>query len=391
MSNPESFFDSPAALQLISELSAKLSHTSELALISQYRKSGADKDLLSFALTQAKLRSRATAKFGELAENLLFTESALEQATRQQVANWHAGKFVAINIESITDLGAGIGSDAIGFAKAMLKVVAIENHPIAFRALSHNLSHLENASAIKADAQSHEVDTEALWLDPARREQDRQSLKSRRLDPDQFSPNLNFVFQIARRFPTGIKLAPGFPHELIPAGFESNWVSHAGDLVELVLWSEPIGKPNLKKAVLLTDSTHEFEGEQTPARIGELGEFVYEPDASLIRSHLIGDFANQNGLSLISENIAYLSAATLISSPWLKAYRVKELLPLDEKKIRAYCTQNQIGILEIKKRGVDVTPESMRPKLKLKGAGVATLILTKVGNARQAIVCEPIR
>lgn len=391
MSNPESFFDSPAALQLISELSTKLSHTSELALISQYRKSGADKELLSFALTQAKLRSRATAKFGPLAENLLFTESALEQATRQQVANWHAGKFVGSNVDSITDLGAGIGSDSIGFAKASLEVVAVENHPVAYRALSQNLSNFENATATMADAQSHKVETQALWLDPARREQDRQSLKSRRLDPDQFSPNLEFVFQIAKSFPTGIKLAPGFPHEMIPAGFEANWVSHEGDLVELVLWSEPIGKPNMKKAVLLTDSTQEFEGEQDPAALGELEDFIYEPDASLIRSHLVGDFANQNGLSLISENIAYLSSATLISSPWLKAYRVKELLPLDEKKIRAYCTQNQIGILEIKKRGVDITPESLRPKLKLKGAGVATLILTKVGDARQAIVCEPIR
>jgi hypothetical protein len=75
----------------------------------------------------------------------------------------------------------------------------------------------------------------------------------------------------------------------------------------------------------------------------------------------------------------------------LKSYRVIDVLPLDEKTIRTYCHKNQIGTLEIKKRGVDITPEQLRPKLKLKGAGAATLILTRVGSARQAIVCEPIR
>jgi len=66
-------------------------------------------------------------------------------------------------------------------------------------------------------------------------------------------------------------------------------------------------------------------------------------------------------------------------------------LPLDVKQIKAYCTSHDIGVLEIKKRGVDITPEQLRPKLKLKGAGAATLILTKVGSARQAIVSRPIR
>ncbi len=49
-----------------------------------------------------------------------------------------------------------------------------------------------------------------------------------------------------------------------------------------------------------------------------------------------------------------------------------------------------IGTLEIKKRGVDITPEQLRPKLKLKGKNAATLILTRVGDARKALVCQPL-
>ena len=206
-----------------------------------------------------------------------------------------------------------------------------------------------------------------------------------------FSPNLDFVFEQARKYPAGIKLAPGFPHELIPKDFEANWVSHDQDLVELTLWSPPIGQPGVRKAVMISDQVQEFEGTDLTSWIGPLGKFIYEPDVSLIRSHLIGDFAKQNQLNLISENIAYLSSDLLLESPWLKTYEVTEVLPLDVKQIKAYCASHDIGVLEIKKRGVDITPEQLRPKLKLKGAGAATLILTKVGSARQAIVCRPIR
>ncbi|MEL0135182.1 MAG: SAM-dependent methyltransferase, partial [Aquiluna sp.] len=62
--------------------------------------------------------------------------------------------------------------------------------------------------------------------------------------------------------------------------------------------------------------------------------------------------------------------------------------PLQEKAIRHYLTQQDIGRLEIKKRGVDIEPELLRKRLKLKGSGAATLIATKVGGARKALVCH---
>ena len=373
------------------EIAQKLNSSNQLALIESYRKAGFENDLVTFALNQARYKQRGKAKFGEQALQMLFTEPGLEQATRSAVASWHASRFKDCGISSVTDLGAGIGSDALAFLNADLEVAAIESHPDSFAALEHNLEPHAKASAIQADAITHKIATQAIWLDPARRDQDRKSLTVQRLEPEMFSPNLNYVFDKAREFPAVIKLAPGFPHELIPNDFEANWVSHDQDLVELTLWSAPLGRPGIQKAVMISDQVLEFEGSDVPAWIGPLGKFIYEPDVSLIRSHLIGDFANQNQLALISENIAYLTSDQLVESPWLKTYEVMEVLPLDVKQIKAYCTSHDIGVLEIKKRGVDITPEQLRPKLKLKGAGAATLILTKVGSARQAIVSRPIR
>ncbi|MEK9987964.1 MAG: SAM-dependent methyltransferase, partial [Aquiluna sp.] len=77
-----------------------------------------------------------------------------------------------------------------------------------------------------------------------------------------------------------------------------------------------------------------------------------------------------------------------IESPWLTRYKVIDELPLQEKAIRQYLTKQDIGRLEIKKRGVDIEPELLRKRLKLKGSGAATLIATKVGGARKALVCH---
>jgi hypothetical protein len=50
-----------------------------------------------------------------------------------------------------------------------------------------------------------------------------------------------------------------------------------------------------------------------------------------------------------------------------------------------------IGVLEIKKRGSDVSPEVLRKEMALKGENAATLIVTRVGDAHRVLVVEPIR
>lgn len=391
MGNLDSLYTSPSALALIESVSQELESKTELAIITARQKQGVDPELVRFALQQAVLRKKAQKKFGPEANQMLFTESGLEQATRSSVAAWHAGLLSQAEIDSVADIGCGIGADSIAFAKAGIEVVAIENHHPAFLAASHNLSRYSNASVSFENAESAPIASAALYLDPARREQQRSGKNHLRLDPKDFSPSLDFSFSLSRKKPALIKLSPGFPHEMLPKEMEVNWVSEQGELVEVLVRSGELGRPGVRKAIMLGNETLSFEGLQAEAQVRELGSYIFEPDSSLIRSHLLADFANQNHLGLISNGIAYLTADKDYDSPWLKRYVVKEVLPLKERQIREYCSQHQIGTLEIKKRGIDITPEELRPKLRLKGTGTATLVLTKVGSARQAIVCEPIR
>ena len=381
----------PESQRLLATLAPISGKDDVLGVVSGLRKQGLDAELVAQIVTQLRLRFRARAKFGEFASQMLFTEAGLEQSSRLAVAAHHAARFRNHGIASVTDLGCGIGTDSLAFASVGLSVTAVEKDPETAALAAYNLAAFENVRVEIADAESFEANSEALWFDPARRNLETKTESRQLLGPDDFSPNLDFVFAKVQQKPTGVKLGPAFPHELIPEGCEAQWVSHQGDLVELTLWFGKLATPG-RSALMLGATSHKFNADEVElAAVDELSTYLFEPDPSLIRSGLMGNLANQLGLWSISPGIAYLSGSELISSPWLKTYEVLEVLPLDEKRLAAWCRENDIGVVEIKKRGVDLTPEALRPKLKLKGAGAVTMILTKVGDARRALICRPIR
>jgi hypothetical protein len=380
------------ALRLLDEVGEIDSKADVLAIITKLRKAGHPALLVTEVITQARLRTRAKAKFGDFASSMLFTEAGLEQATRLQVAAVHAERLKLGGYKKIADLGCGIGADSLAFASLGLEVTAVEQDSQTAALASFNLAPFPNAEVQVSDAEQFDLTSfDAVWLDPARRDLERKGAKHITLTPADFSPNLDWSFGIAK--PKGIKLGPAFPLELIPSDVEAQWVSHQGDLVELVLWFDGLRDKPGRTALMLKDGQrYIFEGLGLERSVVDsLKQYIYEPDSSLIRSQLLGEFASQQGMTGVSEGIAYLSSESLVSSPWLKTYEVLETLPLDELTIRKALAQRGIGKLEIKKRGVDITPEELRPKLKLKGEGAATLILTKVGDARRALIVQPIR
>ena len=381
----------PDSLRLLSSLTPISAKDDVLGTVTSLRKQGLDAELVAQLVTQLRLRFRAKSKFGEFATQMLFTEAGLEQASRLAVAAHHADRFLKHGITSVTDLGCGIGADSLAFATMGLRVVSVEKDPETAALAAFNLAPFENAKVELGDAQEFNPDTQALWFDPARRNLETKTESRQMVSPSDFSPDLDWVFSQARLKPTGVKLGPAFPHELIPEDCEAQWVSHQGDLVELSLWFGTLGKSG-RSALMLGETSHQLSAEEVElAPVGELSAYLFEPDPSLIRSGLMGNLANQLGLWSISPGIAYLSGSEVVSSPWLKTYEVLEVLPLDEKRLAAWCRDHDIGIVEIKKRGVDITPEALRPKLKLKGAGAVTMVLTKVGDARRALICRPIR
>lgn len=394
------------AQQLLRELSAVWGASTKLdvvKLVTKLRAAGHEPAVVASVLGQLQLRRKARAKFADFTDDLLYSEAGLEQATRLAVAAQHAGRFREAGVAQLADVGCGLGADSLAFASLGLGVEAIERDVGTAALATYNLSAFGDLVKVSVgDAELLDYSRfEALWFDPARRELSGDAFKEGpggravRLRPEDFSPSLHTVFREARLRPTGVKLSPGLDRELIPDGCEAQWVSHDGDLVELTLWFGKLARPGVARSALMIRSgqAERFDHADQlprPAEVGQLGQFVYEPDASLIRSQLMGELAHQLGLAALAKDVAYLTGPEPIHSPWLRGYRVLDSMSIKETDLRAWVREHEIGTLEIKKRGIDITPEALRPKLKLSGPNSATLILTRLGAGRRALFCEPL-
>jgi hypothetical protein len=388
---------SPGGQLLLEELDYS-SDTDVLKLVARLRKAGHDPLTVAAVLTQAKLRKRAVAKFGDFANRMLFTEAGLEQASRLKVAALHAGRFRNAGISQVADLGCGIGAEAMAMAALDLEVRAFEIDEVTAAVATYNLAPFENVTVELADVQKLDLGQfESLFFDPARRDLKgaKKASAKRIFDPANYSPNFEFCMDAARKKPAGVKLGPGHDHRHIPKDAEAQWVSIDGDLVELGLWFGSVKREGVVRSALLIDSNghHEInslESASSNAPVGELAKYIYEPDNSLIRSRLISDFAKPLGLQIISPDIAYLTSDEKISSPWVRGFEIIDNLVFDRKQLKAYVKKNGIGILEIKKRGSDISPEDLRRELSPKGEGAATLIVTRVDDAHRVLVTQPI-
>jgi hypothetical protein len=379
---------SPEGLRLLDGLPQYTSSDDVLKSVAELRKAGHSPERVAAVLSQSRLRARAESKFGPFAARMLFTEAGLEQATRLRVAALHAGRFQSAGLKWIADLGCGIGADALAIAALDLEVTAVEKDEVTAAIAAYNLAPWGNARVEHADATEFDLTgVDGVYLDPARRDSVR-----RLSNPSDWTPSLDFAFDIARRYPTGIKLGPGVDRDLIPEDAEAQWVSVGHDVVELGLWFGAVARPGIRRAALILGDTGSAEltaGEDSPdADLGPLGAYIYEPDGSVIRARLIGDLARQLGATMISDSIAYLSSDEAVSTPFASCFRVVETFPFDERRLKKELAARGIGTLEIKKRGVDVDPALLRKKLSLKGKSSATLILTRVAGRHTALLCE---
>ncbi|WP_183100279.1 class I SAM-dependent methyltransferase [Nocardioides pelophilus] len=341
------------------------------------------------ALTQVELRVRARAKFGDLAARLYFTPDALEQATRQSVATHRAGRFQAFGAHTMIDLGCGIGGDLIAASRAGLVCAGVDLDPVRVAIAEANLAALGLPGAVQvADATTvHHEGFDLAFADPARRTGAGRSFKV-----DDWTPSWTWVEELLRR-DACVKVAPGIPHALVPPSVEAEWVSDGGEVKEAALWSGRTATTDRRATVIgpggLASLTDEDDPGPDAVGVGEVGDFLYEPDGAVIRAGLVTAVAAGVEGRLIDAKIAYVTSDRAFHSPFARGYRVVEHLPYREKQLKAALRERGIGRLTIKKRGVDVAPDALRKRLALAGDEEATLVLTRVGDHGAALLVAP--
>ncbi|TFW00062.1 class I SAM-dependent methyltransferase [Leifsonia flava] len=382
----------PEGFRLLDSLPPWDAQADVVRLVSGLRAQGHPAGLVASVLSQSRLRAKAESKFGEFASRMLFTDAGLEQATRLSVAALHAGRYSAAGISRVADLGCGIGGDALAMAALELEVTAADTDEVTAAIASYNLAPFTSATVVNARAEEVDLaDVDGVYLDPARRTAGH-SETERLTKASDYSPSLDFAFGLGERMPTGVKLGPGFDRSLIPAQAEAQWVSVDGQLVEMGLWFGALARPGIRRSALLLGRAGTAElsadADSPDAEVRGLGEYLYEPDGAVIRARLIGDLARELDAGMLSEGIAYLTSDAAHATPFATAFRVLEVLPTDEKKLKAALRERGIGTLEIKKRGIDVDPAQLRKRLQLKGTASATIVLARQSGKHVTLLVE---
>ncbi|MFA7250271.1 MAG: methyltransferase domain-containing protein, partial [Dehalococcoidia bacterium] len=183
------------------------------------------------ALALIEGRRSAAPKFADAAR-LFFDRASAEQGTAEVVARHTAARFAGAR--RIVDLGCGAGGDALALA-AHAPVLAVDSDPGRLAMVAANAA----VRALPIDVARGDIGTfalpadgDAVWLDPARRD-----TAGRLRDPEAWSPPLSVTVRVAASVPrAGIKVAPGIDLAWAPRSTEVEFISHAGTLVEAVLW-----------------------------------------------------------------------------------------------------------------------------------------------------------
>ncbi|WP_455431877.1 class I SAM-dependent methyltransferase [Streptomyces wuyuanensis] len=354
-------------------------------------------ELVSAALTQARLRQRAVAKFGaEDAYRMYFTPNGVEQSTRASVAAHRAARFAELGVRSVADLCCGIGGDAIALARAGISVLAVDRDPFTADVARANAEALGLASLIEVrQTDVTEVDTsshDAVFVDPARRAgrggRGPKGGSGRIFDPEAYSPPLSWAVGAARtaRY-AALKIAPGIPHEAIPEDAEAEWISDHGDVKEAVLWFGTA--PGARRATLLPQGAALVGRGLPDPLVRKTGRWLYEPDGAVIRAHLVAEVAEELDGGLLDGTIAYITADELRPTPYATAYEITDELPFNLKKLKALLRERGVGTLTVKKRGSAVEPEELRRKVKPSGPNAATVFLTRVAGAPTVLIGAP--
>lgn len=317
----------------------------------------------AWAFTQWRLRERAKRKFAR-AEQMLFSAEALEQATHEQVAAYHATLFPIGAL--IGDLTTGIGGDAIALA-GRGPVLGYELDGARAALARHNLAaHSLGGEVREEDCLGADWSFDFAFADPARRVEGRRTLRM-----DEFQPDPARLAERMKGLRLGaIKLSPLLKdEELMALGGRVEFLSHEGECKEaLVVLGADSGEPAYEAVHI--ESGERLAGSPSPQRMTLTDEpetWFFEADPAAIRAHALPALAERYDLFPLGRSNGYLTGRSNVESSWLKAYRIVGFAPTDPRQAGRALTELNAATPAVKTRSANIDPFEFGRKLRLKG------------------------
>ncbi|OBA86566.1 SAM-dependent methyltransferase [Mycobacteriaceae bacterium 1482268.1] len=331
------------------------------------------------------LRRRATTKFAD-PNRWLFTDDALQQATAQPVAEHRARRLAGAAVHDVT---CSVGTELAALRNSAGVLVGSDIDPVRLAMARHNVG---DVPLCRADALQPVTRDTVVLADPARRRSGR-----RRFDPRDYTPPLDGVLDVYRDRELVVKCAPGIDFaELERLGFtgEVEVTSLEGSVREACLWSTGLAEAGVRRRATLLDMGEQItDADPDDCPVAHAGRWIVDPDGAVVRAGLVRHYAVRHGLWQLDPDIAYLTGDRL---PYgVRGFEVLDELGYHEKRLRQALLAHDAGAVEILVRGVDVDPDALRRRLKLRGSRQVSLVITRIGSGSAsratAFICRPSR
>jgi len=374
-------------LAMIHELSVKFVTT---ALVERLRRD-LSRERAALVIEQVELRDRAREK-SSLAQRMFFTRKGLEQATDERLAQYKAARFPASG--SIADLCCGIGGDLLALAEHSTATgVDLDAISVVLAEANARVNSLneDRCQIIVGDAADFAVDSCRAWhADPDRRPAGRRTSQAAfsRPSPDEIDRLLTANSRAAIKLAPAAGAPPAWQHAA-----EREWLGSRGECRQQVVWFADLAAyPGRRTATVVgkqgqTRTIVENQDDQAPVAT-TLGRYLFEPHAAVLAAKLTNAISREHRLAAVSPGVAYFTGDRAIDDLLLDVFEIHDVLPFDRKRLKSYCRERSIGRLEIKKRGVEIEPETLRKQIVQRGDASATLIVAPIAGQVKAIIAQ---
>lgn len=366
---------------------------------------------------QRDLRRRASVRFPD-PKKWLWTTRSLAQAS-----DWWCARFKASLFPTqvhVIDGCCGAGVDLVALAMRGA-VTGIDRDEVLVAFANANLSSHELTQSAKVGELPQDFTTDVggggtwLHLDPDRRATD--SVDRRLRNSDDFSPSLSESISMVKRA-TGaiVKLAPA---SMIEPQIESElqselgltrcWLGNLGECRQQLLitgellkglsaqWSPSMtgsmtGSTSSRSAVLCEpdQSPSVISGAMQETCSGEYAprRFIYDCHSVLYASQLQSAWAESVGALPLGTSQGYFTSDNEIESVWAQRFEVVDVLPWDQRRVKRWLREHQIGEVEVKKRLLQLDANECQRQLRGAGEAKITLLITRLGDRVRAIVAR---
>lgn len=324
------------------------------------------------------LRRKAAAKL-EGAEDWLLTADALQQATPTVVARHRAGRLRGRLVHDVT---CSVGADLREVAKVAHAALGSDLDPVRLAMAARNAP---AAGLVRADALRPVSTSAAVLADPARRSGGR-----RTFSPADLQPPLPDLLEAYRGRDIAVKCAPGIDYAALGWDGEVEVVSLDGAVREACLWSPGLAGPGVRRrATVLRADQEETVTDAEPDEVPERapGRYIVDPDGAVVRAGLVRHYGARHSLWQLDPRIAYLTGDAV--PPGARGFAVLDQAPFHERTLKQELARLGCGSLEVLVRGVDVDPDALRARLRLRGRVPLAAVLTRIGDAATVFLCEP--